>query len=104
MRGDSGGHIWPLDGGMFRTVMMFRMVSKATITSQGPGLLWVDISATIAMTKNHETNLDALGQIDASFEWQGIGHLRSTKCCTRRATRTAPSGVQIAGHHEVWDY
>ena len=83
---------------------MFRMESKATITSQGPGLLCVEISAIIVMTKIHETDLDALGQIDASFEWQGIDHLRSTRCCTRRVTTTTPSGVQIAGHHEVWDY
>jgi hypothetical protein len=83
---------------------MFRMVSKATITSQGPGVLCVDISATIAMTKIHETNLGALGQIDASFELQGIDHLRSTRYCTRRVKMPAPSGVQIAGHHEVWDY
>jgi hypothetical protein len=59
--------IWRLDGGMFRVGMGSRTASRETVTGREPGLLFVDISATNAIRKVHETDHDVLGRIDASF-------------------------------------
>lgn len=41
--------------------------STKTITSRGPGLLFVDVSATNVMPKVYETDLGELGRTDSSF-------------------------------------
>jgi hypothetical protein len=46
--------------------MGFRTALTKTVTSRGLGLLFVEISATNVIPKEHKTDLDASGQINAS--------------------------------------
>jgi hypothetical protein len=59
--------IWRLNGGMSRVGTGSRTASIEIVTSREPGLLFMDISATIVIRKVHKTDHDVLGQIDASF-------------------------------------
>lgn len=48
--------------------MGYHTESRAIVTNQEPGLLFMDISATNVIRKGAETDPDVLEQIDASLE------------------------------------